>query len=151
MAVILGESEATRIARKSGRKFTNCKCNKCKSQCQTPCLGTPEDIEKLIDAGYASELCRTEWASGIIMGVTTELIPMIQAEATDAGCIFFKDGLCELHDLGLKPLEGRLSHHSIKIDNFNPKKSLAWLIAKEWIDERNADTIQRIKEKLIPY
>ena len=76
---------------------------------------------------------------------------MIQAEATDAGCIFFKDGLCELHDLGLKPLEGRLSHHSIKIDNFNPKKSLAWLIAKEWIDERNADTIQRIKEKLIPY
>lgn len=100
MAVVLGESDATRIARKSGRKFTQCKCNKCKSQCQTPCLGTPEDIEKIIDAGYADCIYKTEWASGIIMGVTTEMITMYQAEATDAGCIFFKDGLCELHDLG---------------------------------------------------
>lgn len=38
-----------------------------------------------------------------------------------------------LHDRGLKPTEGRLSHHSIKLDNFVPKKSLAWLVAKEWI------------------
>lgn len=28
-------------------------------------------------------------------------------------CAFLKDGLCELHSKGLKPLEGRLAHHSM--------------------------------------
>lgn len=28
------------------------------------------------------------------------------------GCTFFSAGLCTLHALGLKPLEGRISHHS---------------------------------------
>ncbi|WP_353656150.1 hypothetical protein [Bacteroides acidifaciens] len=90
---------------------------------------------KLIEAGYGSRLASTAWAAGIIMGVTDRPVEMIQAIQEDNGfCTFFHDGKCELHDLGLKPTEGRLSHHSIKIDNFNPKKSLSWLIAKEWRD-----------------
>ncbi len=122
------------IMRKSGRKPTACSCKKCQEQCHTPCLGTPEDINKLINAGYADRLAPTLWAAGISMGVTDRRIKMVQPRQEDNGwCTFFHDGKCELHDTGLKPTEGRLSHHSQRLDNFNPKKSIAWLVAKEWL------------------
>lgn len=131
----LGESTFRYIMRKSGRKPTVCDCAKCQSQCHTPCLGTPEDIARLIERGYGDRLAPTTWAAGMVMGVTDRPVEMIQAvQREDGYCTFFHDGKCELHDLGLKPTEGRLSHHSLRIDNFNPKKSLSWLIAKEWID-----------------
>lgn len=133
--------------RKTGRVPVQCKCSLCKQQCHTPCLGTPEDIEKIIDAGYADRLAVTSWAAGIFMGVTSYSIPMIQPVAGDEFCAFFQNGLCELHDNGLKPTEGRLSHHSIKIDNFKPSKSIAWNVAKEWITEENIKVINRIASK----
>lgn len=69
------------------------------------------------------------------MGLTTSPIEMVQPRREDNGwCTFFHDGLCELHDKGLKPTEGRLSHHSLSLDNFNPRKSVAWLVAKQWLD-----------------
>lgn len=131
----LGESTFSYIMRKSGRKPTVCGCQKCQSQCHTPCLGTPEDIMKLIESGYGNRLASTAWAAGMVMGVIDHPVEMIQAiQEEDGFCTFFHDGKCELHNLGLKPTEGKLSHHSTKIDNFNPKKSLSWLIAKEWRD-----------------
>lgn len=132
----LGIPTFSHIMQKSGRKPTACQCDKCKSQCHTPCLGTPEDISKLIEAGYSSRLAPTSWMVGMLMGVCSHPIEMVQAKVEDNGwCTFFNPstGLCELHDKGLKPTEGRLSHHSLKIDNFNPKKSLSWLVAKEWL------------------
>lgn len=123
--------------RKSSRKPTCCQCAKCQSQCHTPCLGTPEDIVKLIEAGYKDRLSPIEWAVGMITGVCSKPVYMIQANVENGYCTFFHEGKCELHDKGLKPTEGKLSHHSIKIDNFNPKKSLSWLIAKEWLDENS--------------
>ncbi len=122
------------IIKKSGRKPTECRCERCRAQCHTPCLGTPEDITKLINAGYQGRLSPTLWAVGMLLGLTERPIKMIQANVEANGwCTFYHDGLCELHDKGLKPTEGRLSHHSVKIDNFVPKKSLSWLVAKEWL------------------
>lgn len=130
----LGETTFSYIMRKSGRKPTACNCAKCQSQCRIPCLGTPEDIVKIMEAGYADRLAPTVWAAGMIMGVIDRPVNMIQAiQREDGYCTFFNDGKCELHDLGLKPTEGKLSHHSLKVDNFNPKRSLSWLIAKEWL------------------
>ena len=116
-------------------------------QCHTPCLGTPQDIEKLIDAGYSDRLLPTLWGAGMIMGVINFPVPMIQIASSDDYCSFFHNGLCELHDRGLKPNEGRLSHHSTRIDNFKASKSIAWNVAKEWLSEENADTIERIADK----
>lgn len=122
------------IMQKSGRKPTVCNCERCKAQCHTPCLGTPEDINKLIEAGYQDRLEPTLWAVGMVLGLIDYPIKMVQARREDNGwCTFYHNGLCELHEKGLKPTEGRLSHHSIKIDNFAPKKSLSWLVAKEWL------------------
>lgn len=113
-----------------------------------PCLGTPEDIEKIIDAGYGERIMSTAWGAGIMMGVNNQVIEMYQAEQRSSGCTFFKDGLCELHDLGLKPTEGKLSHHSITTENTVKTKGLSWNVAKEWLDPINAPTIARITNKL---
>lgn len=67
---------------------------------------------------------------------------MVQAIQTVSGCIFLRDGLCGLHDAGLKPTEGRLSHHSIRQENYKFNKSLSWNVAKEWLDESNWETVQ---------
>ena len=135
-----GESTFSYIMRKSGRKPMSCQCEKCQSQCKTPCLGTPEDILKLVKAGYGDRLAPTEWWPGVIMGVCKEPVYMIQAIQEENGyCTFFHDGKCELHNLGLKPTESKLSHHSVRVDNFVPKKSLSWLVAKEWLDEKSTE------------
>lgn len=83
------------------------------------------------------------------MGVTKNVIPMLQARADNEYCVFFNDGLCQLHDIGLKPTEGRLSHHSTRIDNFKASKSIAWNVAKEWINEENIEMIERILTKYL--
>lgn len=136
----LGETSLHYIMRKSGRKPISCQCAKCQSQCHTPCLGTPEDILKILKAGYKDRVAATQWLASVIMGVCREPVYMIQAIREENGyCTFFHDGKCELHNLGLKPTEGRLSHHSVRIDNFVPKKSLSWLVAKEWLDEKSTE------------
>lgn len=145
--LLLKETPMQRIIRKTGRKPIECKCALCKMQCHTPCLGTPQDIERLIDAGYADRLDLTYWATGMIMGVIDRPIPMIQAVSGDEHCAFFQNGLCELHALGLKPTEGKLSHHSIKADNFKASKSLSWNVAKEWISDDNVEVIGNIIRK----
>lgn len=139
------ETSLQRIMRKTGRKPIECKCQKCKQQCKTPCLGTPEDILRIISAGYKERLAITHWWVGIARGKLDFPVIMIQARQEENGyCTFYHDGLCELHDLGLKPTEGRLSHHSITKENFKFGKSLSWNVAKEWMDMRNGDTVQEI-------
>jgi len=139
------ETSLQRIMRKTGRRPIECKCQKCKQQCKTPCLGTPEDILRLIKAGYKERLAITHWWVGIARGKLDFPVIMIQARQEDNGyCTFFHDGLCELHDLGLKPTEGRLSHHSITKENFKFGKSLSWNVAKEWMDMRNGEIVEEI-------
>ena len=146
---IAGESQLQRIIRRTGRKPIQCKCKACQQQCHQPCLATPQDILKLIKAGYADRLAWTQWLAGYLMGVTDHVIFMVQADKEGDWCTFFHDGLCELHDKGLKPTEGRLSHHSAKIDNFVPKKSISWNVAKEWEDDENYPVIKEITKEML--
>lgn len=141
----MAESGLSKIIRKCGRKHTDCKCQECKKQCRTPCLGTPEDILKLIEAGYIDQLKPTYWAVGLVLGKLDYSIAMVQAEQTDQGwCIFHKDGLCQLHDSGLKPTEGKLSHHSLKPENYVFSKGLSYNVAKEWLDTSNFEVVQTV-------
>lgn len=139
------ESALEKIIRESGREPIICSCPICQSQCmRTPCLGTPEDILKLIEAGFADKLTPTEWATGLFLGKLGFAVKMIQIRRTEHGCVFFKDGLCVLHDLNLKPTEGRLSHHTIKAENFNFDKSLTWQVAQTWLEEENRYDILKV-------
>lgn len=140
----IGLNEFLGISRKTGMKPSHCRCRLCQQQCHTPCLGTPSDISRLIEAGYGDRLKPTIWEAGIVMGITDHPIPMIQARIEGDWCTFFHDGLCELHNKGLKPTEGKLSHHSMTLERWTPKKSLSWNVAKTWEEKENQEIIREI-------
>ena len=52
----MNESVYEKIIRKSGMKPVSCKCQLCKSQCRTPCFGIPDDMKKIIEAGYINRV-----------------------------------------------------------------------------------------------
>lgn len=134
-----------KIIQKTGRKPVQCRCAECKKQCRTPCLGTPQDILALIEAGHSDKLSKTEWLVGMILGKLEVSISMVQLIQTKQGwCICYNDGLCELHDLGLKPTEGKLSYHTIKAENYKFAKMLSWNVAREWISAENESAIEQI-------
>ncbi|WP_289764480.1 hypothetical protein [uncultured Duncaniella sp.] len=138
------ETILERIIRITGCKPIECQCAKCREQCRTPCLGTPEDILRLLQAGYKKQFAPTLWGVGVMLGHIPYLIPMIQAKRENGYCIFYREGLCELHSLGLKPTEGKLSHHIIVKESMRFGTSLSWNVAKEWLDERNAKIVIEI-------
>ena len=144
-----------RIANQVGRHDVSCNCEKCKQMCQrTPCLGTPQDILALIEAGYVDKLCYTVWAAGIVLGHITQPIPMVQLNS-DSGCygrcICYHDGKCELHENGLKPTEGKLSHHDVSARELLPQYNLSFQVASEWTKEENLPLIYKIVKELTEY
>ena len=143
------------IAKKVGRHDVSCNCEKCKQMCQrTPCLGTQQDILALIEAGYVDKLCYTVWAAGIVLGHITQPIPMVQLNSDsgcDGRCICYHDGKCELHENGLKPTEGKLSHHDVSARELLPQYNLSFQVALEWVKEENFDIIEEISDRLCEY
>jgi hypothetical protein len=135
------ESTFQKIIRKTGKKPIECKCNTCKSQCKFPCIGTPEDMVKIIGAGYSNRVGIVNWDIARIFGVHDSDIEMISPlhDKEKGSCTFFTNGLCELHEKGIKPTEGKLSHHSIELKGFDFKKSISWAVAKEWLNISRAD------------
>lgn len=144
------ETTLQRIERLSQCHPSECHCARCQQMCHVPCLGTPEDIEKLVDAGYADRLRPTEWLVASLIGLADGPISMIQPEVVNGWCTFYHNGLCELHDKGLKPTEGRLSRHDdVETHGKIPlENNVAFLVAKEWVDDRNFYTILRLCEKI---
>lgn len=141
----MGESIIQKIIRKTGRKPSACKCEACRNQCRTPCLGTPDDILRLIKAGYRDELSVSYWLVGVVLGRMEHPIVMVQPVKTGEGwCIFYHQGLCGLHDKGLKPTEGRLSHHSITKENYDFRKGLTYNVAKQWLAPENTPVIEEV-------
>lgn len=121
------------------RAITECSCNVCKAMCkQSPCMGTPEDIEKIIDAGYKDKLMFSVW----IDQKNGNHLPAIMPIKENAGCVFqTREGLCELHASGLKPLEGKLAIHSMS-DN-----GLRRTVGYTWISQKGIDVFEKFAMK----
>jgi hypothetical protein len=81
-------------------KESACSCQQCVRMCQhTPCLPLPGEVTKLVQEGYGTSLEIVE----------RHLIKVIRPRRQQNGhCTFLRNGLCELHDKGLKPFEGRM-------------------------------------------
>lgn len=145
------------IANQVGRHNVSCNCEKCKQMCQrTPCLGTPHDILALIEAGYIDKLAYTEWAAGIVLGHISRPIPMVQIKSInniqhDGCCIFYHDGKCELHENGLKPTEGKLSHHEVSVMELHKEYNLTYQVAIEWCKKENIPIINKIVNKMLKH
>lgn len=157
MMVMTRDEVFNRIARQIGKQPIACNCEKCREMCQrTPCLGTPQDILALIDAGYADKVCYTEWAAGMVLGHINRPIPMVQIKSKggrkkDGCCVFFHNGMCELHESGLKPTEGKLSHHEVSVRELRKENNLTYQVAIEWCKEENLDVIREIVNKVMEH
>lgn len=99
-----------------GFEAHNCNCLKCKTMClSSPCFPTPEEVIRLQKLGFGSDLMFTMFMNP----ETFEIYSLVAPKSTEFmdgiinQCTFHtKDGLCELHELGLKPTEGRLANHN---------------------------------------
>lgn len=138
--------------KKLGIVPTECHCKKCKAMCHAPCCGSVEDFERLIEAGYADRLMLDDLPSDPNGG--DMLKPALRGHegrrspwetSSVEGCTFWnRSGKCDLHNLGLKPTQGRLAIH----DNPNcipDSKRFASLSKEDWESDRGLQLIKRWK------
>jgi hypothetical protein len=103
-------------------KSNSCSCDACIKMCNCyPCQPTPKEAYNLIKVGYAKRLMLKAWpAKNNPKLVIPSLVPAIVGYEMGVGplqqykgsCTFLnKDNLCELHQQGLKPAEGRFARH----------------------------------------
>ena len=114
--------------------------------CHATCCGTPEDMQRLINAGYGRRLMYDDLPGGEDM-----IKPALKGfegnksgwdVASKEGCTFWKDGKCELHDLGLKPSQGKLSHHSLTQEENN---AIGNFVNESWDTEEGQKVIDEWK------
>jgi Fe-S-cluster containining protein len=93
---------------------TACDCARCKHCCEEiPGWFAPTEAVKAIKAGYASRLSAVlELSSGVVALVPSivgrEGLPSLFASGR---CnLLTKEGLCEIHDSGFKPIECRIGY-----------------------------------------
>lgn len=129
-----------------------CDCEKCQNMCHLPCIGSVEGTRELIEAGYGDRLCIRDHGDEIV------LKPALKGEEglhiinpahiyTEKGCTFWKDGKCELHDTGLKPLLGKISYHEMTDEI---KSHIRDRFKKEWTSEEAKELIKEYKERFQP-
>lgn len=132
---------------------TECDCEMCSSMCHAPCSGTPAEMVNLMKAGYANRLMcdNIPDESGIpeiikpaLKGYEGKSAPY--TISSRRGCTFFKEGKCELHDLGLKPIQGKLAHHN---NNEDQIKEINLLLIFSWNSE-GVDEAVNLWKKLNP-
>lgn len=128
-----------------------CACDKCKNMCEVPCIGTPKDIEAIIDAGYADRLKETMWMTGFRLA-REKPIAMIQPAEESGWCVFRRpDGLCEPHDRGLKPTEGVLASCKVVEEDNVPtyETSVLRAVAHEWVKVENFGDVMKVVFKFL--
>jgi len=124
--------------------MAGCTCDICKAMCQEPCWPSPDEAQGLIDAGYSERLMPGIWWR-VEEGAVHVLSPSRQANRLSKRCTFQdRRGLCELHDLGLKPMEGRLARCDDNGPHFLREKVVetwdniaAQTLAKKWREEHD--------------
>ncbi len=128
---------------------TECDCARCSKMCHSPCCGIPEDFEVLINNGYASRLMLDDWPDGETMlkpalkGYEGEIAPW--ETGTTEGCTFWKEGKCELHSLGLKPIQGRLALHGHSQSQLD---EITTFLDDAWSDNKGEKVIEQWKNEL---
>jgi hypothetical protein len=119
---------------------------------QIMCLGTPDEIAKLIDAGYIGVL-RLVPATMIAVNAATgrpiggKRLWMLQLAIDDNGCVMHKDGECLLSGLGLTPEIGKrhLAGDTGGCEDMYER------VMRAWDDPSNGQTIIHCLESLLKH
>ena len=134
--------EHHRVFQMTPVRQTECACNRCKKMCEkTPCIGTPADILKIIEAGYADKIEVTRFAAGLIYNFPVIDILATLYDVDKKACAFLEAGKCILHDKGLKPLEGQLANCKYEMMPTPGSIQPAIAVAAQWDAETNTESI----------
>lgn len=138
-------TEYEEIKQTTGTVETSCTCSQCKNHCRrVPCVGTPDDIVRLINAGFIHKLAATLWMAGLSSGIpVTQIISPLYNKQKRSCEFFTTDGLCELHTLGLKPTEGKLASHNARIVS-NVNDHPGFYVASKWRLPQNKLLIKKL-------
>jgi hypothetical protein len=116
----------------SDMQESSCDCPACRDMCRrTPCWPTPQEADHLLDLGYLDRLDLDYFqgfdtkAQRFVPAVWAVVPKLLGTEMFPKGCIFQKEGLCELHGKH-KPLEGRLAHHAGTSKNLRSQMASLW-------------------------
>ncbi len=129
---------------------TQCDCKICSEMCKAPCCGTPQEMQALIDNGLAKKLSFDDYESP---GQIAMIKPALKGHGgkrapwevrSERGCAFWKKGKCELHEKGLKPLQGRLANHAYRTEEC---KQIESLITESWEDGKGKQVIENWKKE----
>jgi hypothetical protein len=119
-----------RINKIKNFKTTECACEICIQMCKDrPCWGTPEDVQKIIDAGYQDRLMKDWWVAEPNILILSPAIVGYEGKCApswpEGKCTFLSESnMCEIHEL--KPLEGRVAIHSGSEDNMHKVTAMTW-------------------------
>lgn len=118
---------------------------------ERPCWGTPQELEKIVQAGFGPRLMKDYWIGGGPEGSNINILcgaipghEGLDAPWWPAGqCTFLtNDGKCELHDLELKPSEGKIA--SCKKEN---SENLHREVAMTWNNEEAQQFISKWRKE----
>jgi hypothetical protein len=130
-----------------------CNCATCVAMCRRPCWPTPPEVDKLIDAGFGPRLMEDYWSGGFKahdndVPIICPANPGYEGERAGwdmrLGCVLQDPatGYCALHDLGLKPLEGRVAHHDGNSEGVHEA------VARTWDTDEGRRVTQRWRESV---
>lgn len=110
-----------------------------------PCWGTPEELTKIVQAGFGPRLMKDWWNGDDKRDYTEILSPaIVGSEGGDAPawptgrCTFLtQENKCELHDLGLKPTEGATACCSQ-----DSSRNVHFEMAKTWGTDEGRKAVQ---------
>ncbi len=93
----------------------DCSCPICVAYCKRPGWWTVAEAARALEAGYGPRMM-LEMSPDRAFGVLAPAYKGREADfgvrpASDPGCTFLSNNLCELHGTGLQPLECRVCHH----------------------------------------
>lgn len=131
-----------------------CTCTHCKADCAIPCWPLPSEALAIIEAGYGAKLM-LDWSDFVRDRKIWFLSPALPGfEGKEAPenyhaqinlkrpCVMQdKQGLCTLHKFGLKPKEGRATHHTVSRPNLRRSLITFWntvegqMVVERWQTE----------------
>lgn len=121
--------------------MSGCSCLRCKSMCQQPCWPTPKEARKLMKAGFGGRLMLDMRELGSFKSPTMVFLLSPAHKGAEGKAILHADRAknctfqlpkthrCELHALGLKPLEGVQAMHG---DRHEVSLDRRMAIVKKW-------------------
>jgi hypothetical protein len=135
---------------------SSCTCERCKDMCRRRvCWPTPEQAERIINAGFADRMMLDYWEGNQRIYIVAPASKGNEAAVSPwwpggPCCLQGEDGLCQIHSLGLKPVEAMVAYCG---DSGDKEKEAAYdelheAVAMDWDSAKGRKVVKLWKNKV---